>query len=169
MTLTQSATEGPGIYCTFWIAQHCFGIPSWTIREIHRAVPLTPVPGTAERICGYVNLRGQLYLVLNPDGLLLDQAPRSPRKADRDLIVFRQEIGESFAIEVDAIGDITAIGDDQYHSQISDLGPGAHAAPPGALQGLVTGHATLTDQLVTLLDPHHFPLLGLAYEPSASF
>ena len=167
MTISELTTEGPGIYCTFWLDQHCFGIPSWTIREIHRAVPLTPVPGTAERICGYVNLRGQLYLVLNPDGLLLDQV--TVRKEARDLIVFRQEIGESFAIEVDGIGDITPIGDDQYHVQITDQSSGAHFEPPSARQGLVTGHATLTHQLVTLVDPHHFPILGLSPEQSASF
>ena len=167
MTISELTTEGPGIYCTFWLDQHCFGIPSWTIREIHRAVPLTPVPGTAGRICGYVNLRGQLYLVLNPDGLLLDQV--TVRKVARDLIVFRQEIGESFAIEVDGIGDITPIGDDQYHVQISDQSSGAQFELPSARQGLVTGHATLTHQLVTLVDPHHFPILGLSPEQSASF
>ena len=156
--------DGPGIYCTFWLDQHCFAVPSSTIREIQHAVPWTPVPGTHDTICGYVNLRGQLYLVMNPDSLLLGRSARI--SIERDLIVFRQEVGESFAIVVDAIGDITTITEDQYHVQITDLNPKDRMDPAHSSSGLIKGHATLAKQLVTLVDPHLFPLLGMNQESS---
>lgn len=161
MSRLEQAVDGPGVYCTFWLDRHCFGVPSWTIREVHKAVALTPVPGTSDSIRGYVNLRGQLYLVLNPDGLLLGQQATKDRH--RDLIVFRPEVGESFAIEVDAIGDITIISEADYHSQIEDQSArnSGGSLAQGPRIGLVRGHATLSDQLVTLVDPHQFPILGM--------
>ena len=162
MSRFEQSLDGPGVYCTFWLDRHCFGVPSWTIREVHKAVALTLVPGTSESIRGYVNLRGQLYLVLNPDGMLLGKETAKDR--NRDLIVFRQEVGESFAIEVDAIGDITIISESDYHSQIEDQNSRMpEGSPPQGPQiGLVLGHATLREQLVTLVDPHQFPILGMA-------
>ena len=156
------APEGPGIYCTFWLDQYCFAVPSSTIREVQRAVPWTPIPGTPENICGYVNLRGQLYLVLNPDTLLLGRSIM--RSTERDLIVFRPEVGESFAIVVDAIGDITTILEDQYHVQISDLNAKDRVHAGSSSNGLIKGHATLSRQLVTMIDPRQFPILGMSLE-----
>jgi chemotaxis signal transduction protein len=137
--------DAAGIFCTFWLAEHCFAVPSWTIREVHRAVPLTPIPGTSQTIRGYVNLRGQLYLVL---------------------IVFRHEVGEAFAIEVDAIGDIMPISVEQHHVQIAAQDSSGYQDATALLPGLVTGHATLATQLVTLLDPRQFPALGMIPEVS---
>ncbi|MFN5746374.1 MAG: chemotaxis protein CheW [Methylococcaceae bacterium] len=153
--------DAAGIFCTFWLAEHCFAVPSWTIREVHRAVPLTPVPGTPPTIRGYVNLRGQLYLVLNPDDLLLGRG--SQKRPQRDLIVFRHEVGEAFAIEVDVIGDIMPISVEQHHIQIAAQDSSGYQDAK-LLPGLVTGHATLATQLVTLLDPRQFPALGMIPE-----
>jgi purine-binding chemotaxis protein CheW len=156
--------DAAGIFCTFWLAEHCFAVPSWTIREVHRAVPLTPIPGTSQTIRGYVNLRGQLYLVLNPDDLLMGQG--SQDRPQRDLIVFRHEVGEAFAIEVDAIGDIMPISVEQHHVQIAAQDSSGYQDATALLPGLVTGHATLATQLVTLLDPRQFPALGMIPEVS---
>lgn len=151
MPETTSVETAVELYCSFWLGDLCFGVPSTAVREFHAGAPLTPVPGAPSAVRGYVNLRGQLFLVLDPSELLLG-APR-PADPSADLIVFRPDVGEAFAISVGRVGEMLPIARGQIHvpkarTDDVDLPVGAHRS-----ERLIEGHATLDSLLVTLVDP----------------
>jgi chemotaxis signal transduction protein len=143
-------TSLESLYCTFWLEGQCFGIPSSTVSEVHAPVPLTTIPGAPAAVRGYVNLRGQLYLVLDPGELLLGRP--QPAQATHELIVFQAEVGEAFAIAVERVGDMLPIAAEQIHvprarTDDVDLSSEEHRAAR-----LIVGHATLATQLVMLVE-----------------
>lgn len=159
-TLTESAVD---LYCSFWLGDHCFGVPSTAVREFHAAAPLTPVPGAPSAIRGYVNLRGQLFLVLDPSALLLGSPGSASQSAE--LIVFRPEVGEAFAISVGQVGEMLPIAQAQIHvpkarTDDVDLSVAARRS-----ERLIVGHATLDSLLVTLVEPQR--LLPAAFADAA--
>lgn len=148
---TTQSVAGGGLYCSFWLGPHCFAVPAVSVREVHAPAPVTPVAGAPPAVRGYVNLRGQLYLVLDPGDLLLDS--RYVASAAGELIVFRADIGESFAIHTDQVGEIVTIRTNQIHlpksrTDEADAGGGEHNS-----EHLIVGHATLDTQLITLIAP----------------
>lgn len=143
-------TSLANLYCTFWLEGQCFGIPSSTVSEVHAPVPLTPIPGAPAAVRGYVNLRGQLYLVLDPAELLLGRP--QPAQATHELIVFQAQVGEAFAIAVERVGDMLPISHEQIHvprprTDDVDLSNDEFRAAR-----LIVGHATLEAQLVVLVE-----------------
>lgn len=151
MAETRQGDQTSQLYCSFWLGEHCFAVPSSTVSEVHAPAPLTWVPGAALAVRGYVNLRGQLNLVLDPAALLLGES--QPAEGENELIVFRAEIGESFAIAVERVGDMLEIPGSQIHVPKSrtddlDLSDETHR-----IERLIVGHATLDSLLVTLIEP----------------
>lgn len=159
-TPTESTVD---LYCSFWLGDLCFAVPSTAVREVHAAAPLTPVPGAPSAVRGYVNLRGQLFLVLDPSELLLG-APSSAGQI-AELIVFRPEVGEAFAISVGQVGEMLPIAQAQIHvpkarTDDVDLSVAAQRS-----ECLIVGHATLDSLLVTLVEPQR--LLPAAFADTA--
>lgn len=150
------------LYCSFWLGAHCFGVPASAVSEVHAPVPLTRIPGAPSAVRGYVNLRGQLYLVLDPAELLLGTAAASI--GDAELIVFRTEIGEAFVIAVDRVGDMLPIPPEQIHVPKARTGDVDLTSQSHRLESLVAGHATLEEFLVTLVEPRK--LLPAAFSPA---
>lgn len=158
---TNSSTSA-NLYCTFWLEGQCFALPSSSVSEVHAPVPLTRIPGAPAAVRGYVNLRGQLYLVLDPSELL--QGHPQPAQDVHELIVFQAEVGEAFAIAVERVGDILSISDAQIHvprprTDDVDLSSQEYRASQ-----LIVGHATLDAQLVMLIRPND--LLPAACSPT---
>lgn len=150
------------LYCSFWLQDHCFGIPAETVSEVHASTPLTPIPGAPTAVLGYVNLRGQLFLVLDPSELLLG-VPQ-PLEAVMDLIVFQPAAGEAFAIRVDRVGEFAEIPGDQVHVPKNRTGDVSLSNESARSQRMSAGHATLDALLMTLVNPRQ--LLSAAFETS---
>ena len=136
-------------YCGFRVGKRKFGVPVFLIKEVQAPTPIAPVPGAPPAVRGYVNLRGNLYLVLDPRELLTGES--SNVAEDGHFIVFNALAGEAFAIQTDGVEDIVSIGEDQIdvpNAETRRLTDGN-----GQLQPLVTGHAKLEDGLMTLVEP----------------
>lgn len=132
------------LYCTFTAAGHRFGVPAELVREVHAPTAITPIPGAPRSVVGYANLRGHLYLVLAADRLLLHNDCHA--RGEAQLVVFKPEAGESFALETGAIGDMVSVAAHQIDVPHS-TDDAARATP------CVTGHAKLDHELLTLIDP----------------
>lgn len=52
-------------FCTFELADRLFGINILDIKEITQEAQYTTVFHASQRVQGYVNIRGQIHLVLN--------------------------------------------------------------------------------------------------------
>jgi purine-binding chemotaxis protein CheW len=141
------------LYCTFWVAAGWFGVPGKDVREVHALPELTPIPGAPRTVAGYVNLRGQLYLVLKASEVLADVATGDDGAAAR-LVLFRASAGESFALLVDALGDMVEVADDR-----TDWARGTDDRIERA--PLAIGRARLEEGMLTLIDSRR--LLGAAF------
>jgi chemotaxis signal transduction protein len=110
-----------------------------------------------------VNLRGQLFLVLDPGELLLGLP--QPGDTPLELIVFRDEVGESFAIAVERVGDMLPVPAAQIHEPKARTDDVDLSDRRQRAENLTVGHATLDAQLVTLIDPRR--LLSAAFADAA--
>ncbi len=143
------------LYCSFWLGEHWFGIDALSVREVSAQAVFTPIPFAPASVRGFVNLRGQLYLVLNMRGLL-GMLP-SASATEGHLIVFKPTAGESFAVYVDRIGDIVEVRDgqiDRPRENGGELEALASSEPPAA--GLTSGVVKLDSGLMTIVDPRRF-------------
>lgn len=145
----ESQTLESSSYCGFVANERPFAVSVLFVKEVHASTAITPIPGAPRAVLGYVNLRGNLYLVLTPHDLLTGE----PRWASNPgtLIVFNPRAGESFALEVDRVTDILDIPTDLIDRTKWE---GTRSVGPGRnFEQVVTGHAKLEKELVTLVNP----------------
>ena len=113
------------------------------VQSVNLPPPLTPLPHAPAAVRGYVNLRGQIYLILDLKELLkLGSVQAGP---DTRLIVFKAVLGDPFGVLIDRVGGVATLRPDQIE-----------AARPAEIDspavGLVCGVGKLDGELITLLD-----------------
>lgn len=141
--------------CTFQVAGRMFGVDILDVKEINAENDYTPVFHAPHEVQGYVNIRGQIHLVLDLRALLGLQAQDDAAQGRRQLVLFKHTVGESFAVQVDAIGDIVSV--DEAHYEPGQSG-GAEVAD-GIEAGLMLGVCRLEKGLLVVLDAHRFLLV----------
>lgn len=120
-----------------------YGIPAAHVREVVRAVAVTPLAGAPRVVDGLINLRGVPVPVLDLRARL-GREPRPVSPAEQWLIT---QIGErTVALRADRAVDLVAL-DDQRVQHARSLVPAAQIA---------AGVATLDDGLVVIFDPERF-------------
>lgn len=136
------------LLCTFRLAGQLFGVDVLDVKEITTEATCTPVPHAPPEVRGYVNLRGQIHLVLDLRQLLgLPPAETGP--ASR-LVIFKPAVAEALAALVDAVSDIVSVAPDQVEPR-PPLAPGTGDEVAQRACRLVAGTAKLDGQLVTVL------------------
>jgi purine-binding chemotaxis protein CheW len=160
MTAHDAAGAVPENYCTFVLAGLWFGVRAELVSEVHVQFPLTSIPGAPAAVRGYVNLRGQLHLVLSGRRLLLNDSDRGP--ADGSLVVFQSTLDEAFALEVDQAGDVVEVSSPMIDAPQPPGGSGGSESFRNVRSALISGYAKLDSCLVTLIDPRR--LLWAAFE-----
>ena len=147
--LAEPTIAAPVLYCTFWIRHRQFGVPVLMIKEVHGPTTTTPIPRAPRAVRGYVNLRGNLYLLIDAGELLTgDDVPVAP---DGDFIVFKAAAGENFAIQTERVGDILAIRGEQIALPTTEAVQSSE--PQRGSDRLIVGYAKLDHTLLTLVDP----------------
>jgi purine-binding chemotaxis protein CheW len=104
--MVENLETGEALYCRFVLADQHFAIPAVTVKEVLAATNCTPIPGAPAGVAGYVNLRGQLHVVLDPRPFLSRQLPDP---APGFLIVFQPHVAESFALRNDRLTQMVSI------------------------------------------------------------
>ena len=118
-------------------------LPASMVREILRAVAITPLPGSHPIIEGAVNVRGRLVPVID----LRVRLSMPPRPLDPDeFLVVLQTAARTLAIRVEDVDDLVEIAAHDVGSA-SDLSP--------TLRGLA-GVAAREDGVLVLYDPAAF-------------
>lgn len=119
------------------------GLPATAVREIVRAVAITPLPAGPPILEGVVNLRGALVPVVD----VRRRLGMAPRVLDADeFLVVLESGGRTLAVRVDEVDDLVAIAPGQSRSA-SELSP--------ALRHLA-GLGALSDGTVVIYDPAAF-------------
>lgn len=94
-------------FCTFYISNKMFGIDILDIKEINNEINFTEIDHTPNYLKGYVNIRGNLYLIGDVSNLL--GLTSIDKDINSKLILFKNHIDEAFGIIVDRIGDTVEV------------------------------------------------------------
>jgi purine-binding chemotaxis protein CheW len=128
---------------TFRLDGRLFGTDVLHVKEVSTPPPITPVPLAPAAVRGYVNLRGQIHLVLDLKRMLgTGTAAPGP---DARLVLFKPVLGDPFGVLVDRIGDIVALHPEQIEESEGDVGSAGEG-------GLLSGIAKLEGELLVLVD-----------------
>jgi purine-binding chemotaxis protein CheW len=149
-------TETPAArtYCTFHVQGGLFGVDALAVKEIAVVPPLTPIPHAPEAVRGYVNLRGQIVLVLDSHAILhggeLSIGPETR------LAVFRAHLGDPFGMLVDRIGDIVELSGERIEKTKNGAASREGSGDSPANEELFLGVGKLDYGLLTILDAGKF-------------
>jgi len=119
------------------------GVPASSVRELVRAVAITPVPGAPTIIEGAVNVRGQLVPVIDVRRRLA--LPTKSLDPSEFLVILR-EGARTFAMRVDDVDDLVEIDADAVNAS-AELSPALRD-----LAGLSAG----ADGVLVIYDPGAF-------------
>lgn len=147
MTLSGSETLK---ICTFWLSDRLFGVDIMDVREINKEVGFTPIFHAPQEVRGYVNIRGQIHLVLDLRMLLgfdkkeIDESCR--------VVIFKPTIAEPFGIMVDSIGDIIEVRAEQIESSEATIISEDSLDDGGSKTQITKGICKLENNLLVLLN-----------------
>ena len=140
-------------FCTFQLADRLFGIDILDVKEITQEAQYTTIFHGSQQVQGYVNIRGQIHLVLN----LRQMMGFERRELDPEsrIIIFKPGVGESFGILVDQIGDVVEVEDATIEERRNDK-QAATDGQEGRNTTLGMGVCKLDDNVMVLLDARRF-------------
>lgn len=97
-------------FCTFRLSGRLFGINILDVKEVNAdKINFTQVFHANRAIKGYMNLRGQMYLVIDMRPLFSFGETETTITPDTRVLIFKNEVDENFGILVDKIGDVIPI------------------------------------------------------------
>lgn len=139
---------------TFRLAGRLFGVDILDVKEINTESNFTQIFHAAKEIIGYVNIRGQIHLVL--DLRLLLGFPWKAAEGDCRVVIFKQAIGESFGALVDKIGDIVEVDAAQMEEYGALDDANAAQGDSWKSRNLVVGVCKLEKDLLVVLNAKSF-------------
>jgi chemotaxis signal transduction protein len=157
-------------FCTFTIYNRLFGVDILNVKEVNPQVNCVPIYHAPPELKGYINIRGHIYLILDPRIILgFELISASDRTDKQRIILFKSTVDESFGIIVDRISDVVTIEVDKIENRRFEAGAGEQSSSSRIerrTSDLSDGIAKLDDRLLVILNPH--TLLRIAIEPLAS-
>lgn len=135
---------------TFRIAERLFGIDISAAREVSSEVEYTPVYHVQDEIKGLVNIRGQIYLVLDLHKMLGYEFKE--KTSSTKFIIFKENVGESFGVLIDKVGEVVQINSDSIksiHSSNESNGENVNSK----IENLTIGVTKLENELLVVLNP----------------
>ena len=91
-------------YATFTLNERTFGIEIQQVREIIKALEITPVPRATRHIRGLINLRGQVVTIMDL-GVRLGAHPKDTAQQS-NIIILKTTGTDTLGLLVDAISDV---------------------------------------------------------------
>jgi purine-binding chemotaxis protein CheW len=116
-------------FVTFWIDHYLFGVNILNVREINAHTDATPVPLAQESIRGLINLRGQIFTLLDLRFLLglghLRLTPDTHNimlKTNTDTTGSGDNASDRVGFMVDKIGDIITVDEQELEAPPANTG-----------------------------------------------
>ncbi len=135
-----------GQYVTFWLDQELFGVDILDVKEVTPLMEITPVFHAPPEVRGYVNIRGQIYLVVDLRYKMgIEVGTPGP---EARIVIFKDHVAENFGVLVDRIGDVTSVDESQVETDFTL----ATSDREGLNQGLVAGVCKLKEKLLILVN-----------------
>jgi purine-binding chemotaxis protein CheW len=128
---TAAAEGAVRSFCTFRLGESLYGIDVSSVQSVNTLPPLTPIPHAPAAVRGYVNLRGQVHLVLDLARLL--GLGTTATGADARLVLLKPALGDPFGVLADRIGDIVSLRPEQIEDR---NGSGDKAGEAGLIESV---------------------------------
>lgn len=139
-------------YCSFWLDDKQFGIDILDVKEIDRKLSFTPIYHAPDEVKGYVNIRGQIFLVIDLRSLMgfepMEVTPNSR------VIIFKSDVGPSFGVLVDKIDDIIEVDKERIEERMA-YDDESHLVAEG-MKDLIKGGCKLDTNLLVILNARRF-------------
>ncbi|MFK7827811.1 MAG: chemotaxis protein CheW [Oligoflexales bacterium] len=103
-------------FCSFNIAERHFAVNLLDLREVCQDAHITPIYHSSDSVRGYMNIRGQIHLVLDLRVIL--GYPPLQSKDEHNVIIFKQHVGDHFGVLVDNINGVETVEShsiEEYH------------------------------------------------------
>lgn len=94
-------------YCTFRLSGRLYGVDIRDVKEINTEIRYTPIFHATQDIKGYINIRGQIYLLLDLRKIF-GFADKEIDDASR-VVLFMPQVGEPCGVLVDSIEDVVTV------------------------------------------------------------
>lgn len=151
--ISQHLSNNKRQFATFHLGSRLFGVDILDVKEITPETSLTHIFHAAPEVKGYVNIRGQVHLVLDLRTLLGLENREVDSKSR--VVLFKPEVGDDFGVLVDQINDIVTVDDqvieDRRHNDGELLDKGERR-----VSNLGIGVCKLDSELLVILDSHRF-------------
>lgn len=137
---------------TFKLSDRVLGVDIQDVKEVCDNIQITPVNHAEERICGYMNIRGQILLVVDlKHEFGFKPTPIVPSSK---VVVFKDTVDEPFGILVDGVSDVVDIDEEQIKDRRADTGDVDTAVMEKrvAKPNICKGVYALEDSLVLILN-----------------
>lgn len=95
--------------CTFRMANRLFGVNILDVKEVNENTNVTPIYHAPSDICGYINIRGQILLVVNLRETFGFDHGHQTKAGTGKVVVFKQHVDEPFGILVDEVCDVVSV------------------------------------------------------------
>ena len=137
-------------FCSFVLAENLFGIDIQDVKEIKDDFSFTPIHHAPKEIKGFVNIRGQVHLIIDLR-LLLNFQNKEVDTLSR-IILFKQDVaGEHFGALVDSHSGVIEVSNKliEYHKNDTE-----HLSTEeyNNRKKLTIGVCKLDSDLMTILD-----------------
>lgn len=109
------------LFCSFYAGGNLFGIRILDVKEVTSEVTITPVFHAPPEVRGYVNIRGQIHLVLDFKMLLGFSGGQETAKDDSSncVILLKSHVGEAFGLLVDRVSDVIEADSSRIEENLS--------------------------------------------------
>lgn len=96
---------------TFRLSGRLLGVNILDVKEVCDNITITPIHHAPQKVCGYMNIRGQILLVID---LRTDFGFEAGAiKQTSKVVVFKDTVDEPFGIIIDTVGDVVEINEHQ--------------------------------------------------------
>jgi len=123
------------------------------VKEINTEVSFTPILHAPRQVKGYLNIRGQIHLVL--DLRLILGFEEDPDVEGKKVIIFKQSVAEPFGVLVDMMGDIIEAEDSQIEDPPKEEGL-SEEKQMTLERRVISGFCKLKSGLLIILNPRNF-------------
>lgn len=102
-------------FCTFRLSGRLYGVNIEDVKEINTEIRYTPIFHASEEIKGYINIRGQIYLLLDIRKIF-GFAEKEIDELSR-VVLFMPTVGEPCGVLVDSIEDVVSVNEQMIENR----------------------------------------------------
>jgi purine-binding chemotaxis protein CheW len=143
--------------CTFRMGGRLFGVDILDVKEVNENIDVTPIYHAPPDVCGYINIRGQILLVVNLHVTFgFEQKQKTEQYSGGKIVVFKQSVDEPFGILVDEVCDVVPIDPKRIVDRRSSGGETAESRELRRMRDeMVIGVYPLENELLLVLNARH--------------